>query len=669
MMESGVEYNHGQMLKQLKLNLWFVLVGTALVTRISYFFIKNQIFSYFWDYLGHIQEAVNASWPWVGGWNNLYWGGYPTLTYPPASHWLLKALITLTGSSSAATALFVILSIILLLHSLWIFSGKRISNQNQRLVAFSLSIAFYILSPVNSLVSLKGTLFSGTITAIFAISLLIYFLSSRKWHVKGLWLGILLLSHTLTSSMAILFMMVELVYLFFSSSTKKFIKIKHWLYSLLLAEIIGLPWILPFLDQKFQHTAFNISGRFFNLSIICLILLAISLITQLINKKVPSKFLIFTLLAGLLSIMPLWPTKIIEQYLLRGIHFYRYYSFLIILTPIVIMSNKNKFSDFFISKINLPIARTISVATILLTLLIPLSPFSYEFETYWDQVPEDISGKFIDTATKTDIDLFTRATDHLLAANTNLIGSFGLFFESSSTGMDYAVAKQLLNKESYGVPIYKIYIEELAGKIENTDYLLNLLGINYQAYTSKQEKEDDSITFARVEIKSEKNNLHRQHFYHLKKINDSQLVEPLAEEIKIDENLNLWEWWSNPEKKLTTREEHQPPTTLNLNLPQIENIKILPNKINFSVNSLEPAPIYIKFSHNAYWQAKALNKFSSTSQPMWVTPGNMVIYAAGDIELNWVVPQYLKTFGPISLITLVAAAAISIFKKTNKREH
>ncbi len=654
------------MFERLKLKLWFVLVGTALVAKISYFFIKHSTFLYFWDYLGHVQEAINISWPWVGGWNNLYWGGYPTLLYPPASHWLLKALIMITPSMSVAVSFFVVLSILLLLHSLWRFSKNRLSDPNQQLTAFSLSIACYVLSPVNSLVSIKGTLFSGTITATLAISLFIYFLTSKKWHSKGLWLGLLFLTHALTSSLAILFMLIELIYLFFSSSTHKFIKIKHWFYSLLLAISIGLPWILPFLDQRFQHTAFNITGRLYVLGIICLILLAISLVTHLINKKTPSKFLVFTLLVGLLSIMPLWPTKIIEQHFLRGIHFYRYYSFLVILTPTVILANKNKISNYLIAKINQPIAKIIALATILLTLLIPLSPFLYRFETYWDKIPTDVKGKFIDVATKTDIDLFTRTADHLLATNTNLIGSLGLFFESSHTGINYAVTKHLLNQKSYSVPIYKIYIEELANKIENVDYLLNLLGINYQTYTSDQKEEEGAFTFAMVDILDEKRGLHRQRFYHLKKINDVKLIEALSETVEINPNLDLWEWWSSSEKKITTRENHEPPPSLNLDLPQIKNIKILPNKISFSVDSADSAPVYLKFSHSSYWLATALNESSFTSQPIWVTPGNMMVYAAGDIELNWITPSYLKIFGPISLVTLVITIIILIFEKLNK---
>ena len=655
------------MSKRSKIQLWFVLIGIALITRISYFFFKHPVFSYFWDYLGHVQEAVNISWPWVGGWSILYWGGYPNLLYPPASHWLLKALMSLTSSTSLAVALFVILSLVLLLHSLWKFSQDRLKDASQQLMAFSLSIAFYVLSPVNSLVSLKGTLFSGTITATLAISLLVYFLTTKKWYIRGFWLGLLLLTHALTSSLALLFMLIELVYLLYSSSAHKFIKVKHWFYSLLLAGSIGLPWILPFLDQRFQHTAFNITGRLFILGIVCLVLLAASLISQLISKKVPSKFLIFTFLVGLLSIMPLWPTKIIEQYLFSGIHFYRYYSFLVILTPTVILANKNKISNYLISKINQPIAKVVALSTILLTLLIPLSPFSYKFETYWDKVPTDIRGRFIDVATKTDIDLFTRTADHLLTTNTNLVGSLGLFFESSHTGLNYAVAKHLLNQESYSVPVYKIYIEELADKIGDTDHLLNLLGINYQAYTSDQKEEEGAFTFAMVDIRDKKKGLYRQRFYHLKKISDVKLIESVPEKAKIDANLDLWEWWSSSEKKLTTSEEHQPPIPLNLDSPSIKNIEILSDKIGFSVDSTTPAPVYIKFSHSPYWQATTLNDSSFTSQPIRVTPGNMMIYAAGDVELNWITPPYLRMFGPMSLATLTITLAALVITKWNKK--
>ncbi len=644
--------------------MWFASIGLALVFRFIYFFSKNPTFLYFWDYLGHVQESINISWPWIGGWNNLYWGGYPTILYPPASHWLLGLLNYLTKTSQLAVSIFIILSIMLLLHSLWIFSKQLIKNSQQQLVAFALSVIFYLLSPVNSLVSMKGTLFSGTITATLAISIFIYFLSQKRWYYQGFLLGILFLTHALTSSMALLFMAIQFTYLVLSSSSQKLIEIKHWLYSLLLASLIGLPWILTFLDRNFQHTAFNITGRIFTLGIICLVFLIIGLITQLISRKKPSVYFVFTLLAGLLSILPLWPMKIIEQYLVRGIHFYRYYSFLVILAPIVFIANNNRITNLIFSKINPILAKSLAIFTIILTLFIPLTPYQYRFETYLNNIPNSIEGRFIDTADMTDIDLFTRAADHLVANQTPLMGSHGLFFESSSTGMNYAVAKHLLNQDSYSVPIYKIYIEKLAEKVGETDQLLDLLGINYQVFTTKNEIEEDAINFAMIDIRDEKNGVHKQSFYHLKKINDTQLVEPLSYAIDTNQELDLWKWWSQPDRKLTTRTDHQPPISLDLGSPQVNNIKVSQDKISFFVDSDKPAPIYIKFSYNPYWQARALSETAFTSQPLWVTPGNMAIYAMGDIELSWQTPSYLKKFGPISVTLLIITTITTIIQKT-----
>jgi hypothetical protein len=632
--------------------LWFFAIGLVLVGKIIYFFVKYPEFSFFWDYLGHVQESFLVSWPWQGGWNNTYWGGYPTLLYPPISHWILKILISITKSTPVALALFIISSILLLLHSLWVFSKSQLKDLNHRLVAFSLSIIFYLLSPVNALVSLKGTLFSGTITATFALPLLIYFLASKKWHIKGFLLGLLLLTHSLTSSLAVLFMLIELGFLVISSHKDKLIKIKFWLYSLLLAGLIGLPWILPFLDYRFQHTAFNITGRIFPIGVVCLILLLTSLVTHLFNKKFPSKIFIFVILVGLLSVLPLWPTKIIEKYLFRGIHFYRYYSFLVILTPTIILTTKNKFTDKIISKINKDVANSLAVITLIITVLATLSPLSYKFETNWQNLPTNMKGRFIDTASKTDIDLFTRTTDHLLTQNSNLIGSFGLFFESSHTGLNYAAAKRLLNKESYGVPIYEIYIDELTNKIEGVDYLLDLLGINYQAFTSESEYEEGATTFAKINISRDSQGFYHQRYYHLKKINDSQLVETLPYKIESQPNLNLWDWWSNKTKTLVTREIYQPPDSLDLSQPQIKELEIGTDEIKFSISSSDPAPVYIKFSYSPYWKATALNENSFTSQPIWITPGNMLIYAAGDIQLDWQTPPYLKVFGPMSILIL-----------------
>ena len=652
------------MLRRFKIQWWFVFPSLILLLKVILFFFQQPNFIYFWDYLGHIQDSLHISWPWIGGWNNFYWGGYPTLLYPSLSHWLLKGLILLSNSDKIGTALFIIVSLVLLCYSLWKLIQQQVASPQLKLVTFSLSLLFYVISPVNSLISLKGTLFSGTITATLAISFLIYLLASQKWYQRGLWLGVLFLTHALTASLGVVFLLIQLIYILLHPIKAHYIKLKEWLYSLLLAVLIGLPWILTFLDQNFQHTAFNITGRIFPLSFICLTLLFISLVLQIINRRTPSRLLIFTILAGLASVLPLWPTKIIELYLFRGIHFYRYYSFLVILTPVSIISISNKFSSKILAKISQTLTKIIILSVIVITIFIPLNPYTYYVETYWDQATQLGEGRVIDTANKNDIDLFTRMADHLLTQNTSLLGSFGLFFESSSTGINYAVAKHLLNKDSYGVPIYEIYIQELASQIgDDSDYLLDLLGINYQAFTSPNKIEENTTTFAMIDVRDEKKGLHKQSYYHLKKINDSRLVEPLSKMVEVNPDLDLWTWWSNPEKKLTAREEHQPPVSVNLGQPQVTGLKVKNDQISFNVNSQAPAPIYLKFSYSPYWQATAINPDSFVSQPLWITPGNMMVYAVGEVSLKWQNPSYLKKFGPLSLVTLATTIIIAIIEK------
>ena len=44
-----------------------------------------------------------------------------------------------------------------------------------------------------------------------------------------------------------------------------------------------------------------------------------------------------------------------------------------------------------------------------------------------------------------------------------------------------------------------------------------------------------------------------------------------------------------------------------------------------------------------------------------------MIYAAGDVELNWITPPYLRMFGPLSLATLIGTLATLIIAKWNKK--
>lgn len=393
-------------------------------------------------------------------------------------------------------------------------------------------------------------------------------------------------------------MMIEAIYLLLTKSLKRVIKLKLWFYSLLLAGFIGLPWLLPYLDSKFQHSSFNITGRIYPVGVIALSLIMITLITHFVKKRAPSRLLLYTFLIGLLSIMPLYPIKVLEKHLLRGIHFYRYYPFLAILTPIALFSTLNQTTHKIFSYLETNTAITFTLTAITLIILLPLSPMSYRFHTSWENLPPNLTGKFIDTATETDLDIFVRTADHLVPTNTNLLGSIGLFFESAHTGLVYRATKYLINNKSFTIPIYTIYIEELADKIENPDLLLDWLGINYQAYTTQQREEEGAYNFAEVNIS--RGDFHHQRYYQLKKINDTPLVATLNHQVNIEPNLDLWDWWSNPERKLTVRAEHQPPQNIDLSQPEITQLEIKRDKISFVINSSQPAPVYLKFSHSPY---------------------------------------------------------------------
>ena len=52
-----------------------------------------------WDWPGHLERASIAVFPWQGGWDTAFWGGYPTATYPNFYHLLLKGAILLSGGN------------------------------------------------------------------------------------------------------------------------------------------------------------------------------------------------------------------------------------------------------------------------------------------------------------------------------------------------------------------------------------------------------------------------------------------------------------------------------------------------------------------------------------------------------------------------------------------
>lgn len=146
--------------------------------------------------------------------------------------------------------------------------------------------------------------------------------------------------------------------------------------------------------------------------------------------------------------------------------------------------------------------------------------------------------------------------------------------------------------------------------------------------------------------------------------------EPLAIALKTIPNynsdINVMDWWSKGEiETLVTDEDYPRKQDLNLDQPEIKDIKIEPTKISFFVEGNKPAPIFVKFSYSPYYEAKALDSHSQVSKPYWITPGNLLVYGYGNIELEWKTPWYMKVYGPISVVALVIFSLVAILKRSD----
>lgn len=639
-----------------------ILAALLFQAKAGLFFQQNPSFTLFWDWPGHLQKAQVASLPWQGGWDTTFWGGYSTMVYPNLFHLLLKW--TLGVSHSEISGVMVLSSLILLLevHAAWRLVTRSVAKNRPfaRSAAFLATLAVVALGDRTLMGSFLGTLFTGGGPGGLATAWLLYFFSSTSWPSGAFFLGLLFLTHPLSALVAFLYAACSLIQ---SLVFRQWRELKIQLLGLLVGTTIGLPWILPQLDPSLATTAINLPG---STSLLPWILMAILVISALEHRRLGPLWWT-AMLTGVLSITPDTWAAVPELIDIRGLHFFRFQWFEMLLTPTVLAGN----SWFRLKN------RTASLILVFLALGIiaggvPKQQANLEVSL---ETVKTLKGRVLDASRHAWFYAYTNAMEHQLAANTPLVGSTRWIWEAGSRGLLYFSLKNAVDPQSFKDGTYLRTFNDALGKPRLPLGLAEtaaLLGVNYVSFTSTAQPEASrqdiweigSIRLAENKNKDESVVYH----YYLEKISDSPLITPLSQLPAVDPDFDLGEWWLNSDRsKLFSREELPPGLTLDYSAPQLTLEAIEPTRIAFSVNSQAWTPVLIKFAYSPYWQARPTTSESETTQPIWVVPGHLLLAAHGAVELVWRTPLYQKVFSLVSALALLALTVVLGLRQLSQR--
>lgn len=676
-----------------KYNIIIVISFLNIALIIAPFFISNNLEGF--DYPGHYANAYyikNNFWPFMGGLNSFFLSDFPQgLFYPSLFHWLV-ATMGFIFPLIISYKIILLISIFLFPLASFIFSNSifRDIKKSEGILIITSIIYFFDVGLNDNLFSdiyfgMSSHLFSLTIFIIYLYSINKLIQKKINWYLPSLILSILIITHTITASISILFSLILLIY----NWSNIFLRLKV-LKHLFIAFLMSLWWIVPFLININYISGNNIS---LNPGIITKILIFILLIIN-IYGFLKNKTNIFLKTLSIFNILLLIIYSGSYLFTINNfpIHFSRILIYPFLLSPILLVSLFN----YEKSKLN------INLILLLIFFIygsyfkvIPIGPFNTDIlkniENYYDQ-----NSRVIVTGNSKNLDDRFHSTRTKLSLENNMKIAGGLFTESSSNG--WFMMSLLKSWENNQKNTFLWGYNNLVD-VDNLEWGSKIFGINYEYRI-----QDIKPTREEIELKSEKttNNdidfkinriklidnekiisilsgvnspFYYQAFY---KVNNTSIAEVLNNKpINITEDWNQYiiKWWSTDWLKISNHHTYDKPILIyktetdNWNIPiKNMNLDIKENATmkNFSIEIPKgnPVPVYIKKEYFPFW--KAYNENNENINIYKASPNFMLIYSSGKITFKYTEPIYYNILYIISGISLIWIIFNLIKKKNNQ---
>ena len=639
----------------------FIIIAISLtyLTKVINFLSKNQQFFFYWDWPGHLDKALKLGWPWQNGWDNTFWGGYPTLIYPAFSHYLAKLFLILIPNRFWSLSIFIVLLFCLQLAAYYQLIKTKVSEPNLRIIIFSFFALIITMLSAKHLGTLTGTIVTGGFAANLGLTLFFFLLAIKNPYAKGLMAGLIILTHSIMAIVSLTYLVLPFIFMIYdrfrhhlSTPPNSF---RNSFLPLIIALGIGSPWLVAYIDPAFSHQAANVVNDNYVFPVIIFTLT----LTKIISQKQRHLLDYLLLLITAFTIFPSYFLLDISQFGIQGLHLYRLNLISLTLAPIVLIPWI--FHPRLWTKKTTPI---ITACILIVITLYHLPQAAWKFNFY-DNVPNFTPGRTISIINAQDFPDFPHLLEHEITQRASAIGSKGLFFESASNGLQFYEFANQIDPYSFKNGMYVGAFRTATGSSTlkyNTNFLSDLLGINsiITLTSTPPVASQASILGEIIDSRYQVNYIVNQ------QINNTPMAVSLPALPEYQPRLDLGKWWIDKQAQgVYTHDKINPDLIKDLDLsqPQVDIKSIQPVQIGLDVNSSKLTPILLKFTYNKYWRAQALNQASFTSQPFWITPGFMLFFAHGQILLKWQQPTYLYLLYPLSFCLITYCLYQIIFTK------
>lgn len=319
---------------------FYLLQAAALLAVVLPFLRFNNLLE--WDFPGHftaIWHLRQHLLPWPSGWNPYFYCGYPQgMFYPPMTHYV-AALLSLPLGIAGAIKLLIAVSVLLL--PVAFFASARsfgLDTLGASVAAMWMTAILFLSGEMLDTWSLGSDLRSMLNVGLFANALSLPLLfaffaacrrgTARAWKTPALLLGVLFLVHPLSSLIALIYFLSELITRFWEEGARGE-TIKYFSLVATIAFLIGSFWLLPFLAYRgFMNPEF-VGSHWSPLVQFIVFNGAILALASISNLRVRALSIAYLLLANATLIGTLWKLDL---------QFSRMTIYLLFFTPVFFLS-------------------------------------------------------------------------------------------------------------------------------------------------------------------------------------------------------------------------------------------------------------------------------------------------------------------------------------------
>ena len=648
-----------------------ILVGLSLVflgLLVVPFWKSNGLEIY--DAPGHVSliwYIKEFLWPNISGWNPFFLSGWPQgIFYPSLFHWVTAALGFLVGIDTAIK-LIVSLAILVLPFSIFYAVNHTVSEKKYWLPTTFLLLLFLALLPNFLGIGFRGLFQIGLIPNFVSTPILFLFIgllhnqfNKGKTLLLSLVLSVLILTHLVAAIVAILYLIIYLIVSWFSFNKDLEFKPILWL-GLITALLTSFFWIPFLLNFSLTSTSAHVSS-YLSLNIILLLvgftILWISFRNKIKESIILSAFALFLLF---LAVIDSWlisnQSRSFLFDILYPLHIYRFqpyaYLALILAFGAILYKVPLSFSEK-VWKMG-----TMSLFLILLVYLFARSPIITGSKFTIEDT--QIGGRFIEAFRRTESDplLYSAQTKLVMQNSEENVWVYGLFTDSTPNGPYIGSLIRSLRPEAYPEGEGR-FIETKVIHIKNIQHALDIFGI-------KQLLNLSEIAQGQEIGKWESGG--QEQIYATQQVGEGKLVEvmslnPIPVGRDFDKKVEGWwskesEWSTLPFQSQTEIENYD-----DANLDPTTKVEIVSHnedwtKVKLNIDSESSQPVLIKFSYFPWWSAQ---QDGQEVQIYRAAPNQMLIFASGEVDLQFKEPVWLKVLYLISGMTLLAVLYMKYVK-------